>query len=119
MLEAGYQLNDLFHAKVTLTDSMNANFNKDLAELLKEVFKFASQATYDVDYEMQPEDSTLNIANPINYLPSEDDFNFGTRVFTNPSSNSNDLMSSTSDFPLALRFMQWAKQDKWYYFETY
>jgi hypothetical protein len=50
---------------------MNANFNKDLSNIGKEIYTFIHQELNNEEYPVRGEDDSLNIANPKNYLPTE------------------------------------------------
>lgn len=64
---------------------MKANFNKQLDDLVKEMFNFANNTIFSDQPYAAPEDDTKNIGNYENYLPSwKKEFKAGGPVFTNP-----------------------------------
>jgi hypothetical protein len=67
-----------------ITDSMAADFTKNLTGIAQELVKFAFSSVSGNDYDMPSEDDTNNIANPMNYVPNKQDLKHGGGVFTDP-----------------------------------
>lgn len=80
-LMSDFEVRKLFNFKITLSDKMKANFEKELDGLFTEAIKFGLAATFGEEDYVPPEDDTLNIANGMNYLPSS--FDYGEQVWTN------------------------------------
>ncbi len=82
-LMTDFEVQKLLNLTIAISDSMKANFEKELDDLVTEVINFAFTSTFgDEDY-VPPEDDTKNIANGANWLPSASDFSSGAQVFTN------------------------------------
>ena len=104
-----FKINKLLDINVMVADNMQANFNKQLDDLVKEIFNFAAKAVVDEDY-VEPQDDTKNIANPLNYLPSKKDFKNGGEVFTNAyakESATRRIPITKWDIPVVLEVIRW------------
>lgn len=80
-------------ATIDVEDRMMADFEKDMTNIVGNLFDFAFSAIAGEEF-TQAEDDTANIANPENYFPSEDEWVMGGPVFTNPTSLPDELMRS-------------------------
>jgi hypothetical protein len=102
-------------ATITIEDSMMADFEKDMSNIVGNLFDFAF-STIAGEYFIQADDDTANIANPENYYPKEDDWEMGGPVFTNPSSYPDELMRSKWVLDWGLDFFRFITGDPYWYF---
>jgi len=81
-LESIFAIQEFMNLEIVMEDKMKANFNKQLDDIVKELFSFAITAVQGDEY-IAPDDDTKNIANGANYYPNAKDFKYGGQVLTN------------------------------------
>jgi hypothetical protein len=108
-LKTEFRIDNLLDVSIIAADNMKANFNKQLDDLVKEMFNFAGNAVFEEQPYVAPEDDTKNIANGANYFPSWKEFKTGGPVFTNPyaaETASRRIPKTKWDIPVVLELIR-------------